>query len=403
MYPKPKSAPGRFPQSKFVKNRTNAMKEIEAWVKKDDDPWSSGIEASRMSGQLTDNVTEERMLRSKLWELSKERYKFLTQNNYEKKMFTDRMQRKSGALLRRANSAAAASTRDGDTDSSKAGLTPAKQRWRNTRQAFIGQISKNKDKARSVEEGEEEKPAKGGAKKKESSAGSRGRLTPPATPISVAPAVAVTGGKVLLAPLSASPLHYAGGREEGSPLQRKPPPSPVSSANPRNVNFDRLPTSEAAPSRWQGQTQPPGRGRSSPNLNQPGPFPSPGAVTSRPPSDSSKPNSATSLRSKPWSGSQASSTQGSGAVEAFGGKRGLLANRFGMRLESKTEDPRYAQLESSLSPVNKQRSPGDIKAIVKTFDALHVPSRRRPEAKPKTELKALEYIEEQGFLFWEKR
>ena len=75
MYPKPKSAPGRFVQSKFVKNRTNAMKEIEAWVKKDDDRGGSAHEASRMSGQLTDNVTEERMLRAKLWELSKERYK----------------------------------------------------------------------------------------------------------------------------------------------------------------------------------------------------------------------------------------------------------------------------------------------------------------------------------------
>ena len=75
MYPKPKSAPGRFVQSKFVKNRTNAMKEIEAWVKKDDDRGGSSHEASRMSGQLTDNVTEERMLRAKLWELSKERYK----------------------------------------------------------------------------------------------------------------------------------------------------------------------------------------------------------------------------------------------------------------------------------------------------------------------------------------
>ena len=75
MYPKPKSAPGRFMQSKFVKNRTNAMKEIEAWVKKDDERSGTAHEASRMSGQLTDNVTEERMLRAKLWELSKERYK----------------------------------------------------------------------------------------------------------------------------------------------------------------------------------------------------------------------------------------------------------------------------------------------------------------------------------------
>ena len=70
-----------------------------------------------------------------------------------------------------------------------------------------------------------------------------------------------------------------------------------------------------------------------------------------------------------------------------------------MRLESKTTDPRYAQLEHSLSPIQKQRGQADVRSIVQNFDALHVPPRRRKEAKPKTELKALEYIEEQGFAF----
>lgn len=71
---KPKSAPAQIVESRFVKNKTDAMKEIEAWVKKDDDPLISH-EAIRVAGQLTENVTEDRMLRAKLWELSKERYK----------------------------------------------------------------------------------------------------------------------------------------------------------------------------------------------------------------------------------------------------------------------------------------------------------------------------------------
>ena len=48
--------------------------------------------------QLSDNITEERMLQARLMELSKERYKFINQITYEKKMFLDRQQRKSAAL-----------------------------------------------------------------------------------------------------------------------------------------------------------------------------------------------------------------------------------------------------------------------------------------------------------------
>ncbi|ESO84185.1 hypothetical protein LOTGIDRAFT_155509 [Lottia gigantea] len=99
MFPKPKSAPPRM-NSKRISNRTNAMKEIEAWVKKDDDPLTGSHETSRMAGQLTDNITEERMLKAKLWELSKERYKFIAQNSYEQKIFLDRMMKKSSAIRR---------------------------------------------------------------------------------------------------------------------------------------------------------------------------------------------------------------------------------------------------------------------------------------------------------------
>ena len=79
-----------------------------------------------------------------------------------------------------------------------------------------------------------------------------------------------------------------------------------------------------------------------------------------------------------------------------------------MRLESKTRDPRYKQLEKSLAPLPKEMRltiiPGaitaDVRSIVQTFDSLHVPPKKKKEVKPKTELKALEYIQEQGFAFF---
>ncbi|XP_050393525.1 uncharacterized protein LOC126811708 [Patella vulgata] len=127
MMRKPKSAPPRM-NSKYISSKTNARKEIEAWVKKDADPLTGNFEASRMSGQLTDNVTEERMLKSKLWELSKERYKFLSQNSYDKKVFIDRMMRKSSAM-RRVMSA----RQNGETP----GQDSTKSRTNNARYALL--------------------------------------------------------------------------------------------------------------------------------------------------------------------------------------------------------------------------------------------------------------------------
>ena len=79
--------------------KTNAMKEIEAWAKEGDlgNPALSHTTA-RASGQLNDNVTEARMLQSKILDLSKERYKFLSQNSYEKKSFLDKQKRKAPVL-----------------------------------------------------------------------------------------------------------------------------------------------------------------------------------------------------------------------------------------------------------------------------------------------------------------
>ena len=97
-FSKPKSAPGSVAgeKPKWITSKGNTLKEIESWATEGHE--NDAPDYARHSGQLMDNVTEQRMLQSKLWELSKERHKFLTQNSYEKKIFLDRQQRKSGAM-----------------------------------------------------------------------------------------------------------------------------------------------------------------------------------------------------------------------------------------------------------------------------------------------------------------
>ncbi|KAL8574541.1 hypothetical protein ACOMHN_057540 [Nucella lapillus] len=386
MYPKPKCAPaGRVAQSKLAKNRTNATKEMEAWAKKADEAGTSN--ASRMSGQLSDNVTEERMLRAKLWELSKERYKvycvvFLAQNAYEKKVFTDRMQRKSSLFVRRASSAVvSASSREGE--SSRAGQDTPKQRWQNARSALLDRMDPTKRNksaqsqpvgqtgqdgvdctAPSAQQDDDKREER--TDDKGSAGSARSRFTPT---VSIRPA---SDRKNIPPPLPS--IAAAEGRDREETLTGKPPVSPITLTGIRNVNFHKYSQSTRP-------TGPESRGLSPRRL------PSSGLVSiSRPPSASSKPASATSQQS---------------AVDAFQGRQGILASRYGMRLETKTEDPRYALLEKSLSPLQKRRghSATDVTSIVRSFDSLHVPPRRRKEAKPKIELKALEYMEEQGFLF----
>lgn len=99
---KPKSAPARI-YSKKSFTKTNAIKEMEAWVRGNSNSIGTAFEGTvRGSGQLSENVTEERMLKARLWELSKERYKFIAQKEYEKKMFLDKIQRKAIAMRRRS-------------------------------------------------------------------------------------------------------------------------------------------------------------------------------------------------------------------------------------------------------------------------------------------------------------
>lgn len=101
-----KSAPPGRSKSK----KTTAIKEIEEWV-------FSGKEheqeASRLhSGQLAENITEERLLRSHMLELGKERFKMLSQHEHDIQTFKDKQKRKGFRIkFNRPQSASVATDR----------------------------------------------------------------------------------------------------------------------------------------------------------------------------------------------------------------------------------------------------------------------------------------------------
>ncbi len=80
-----------------MNNNANASNEIAEWAKEGIE--KIGSDVTRTSGQLTNNVTEERMFKSKLMDLSKARYKLRVQRDYEKRVFIENM-RKKGSVFR---------------------------------------------------------------------------------------------------------------------------------------------------------------------------------------------------------------------------------------------------------------------------------------------------------------
>ncbi|XP_019644630.1 PREDICTED: uncharacterized protein LOC109485456 isoform X2 [Branchiostoma belcheri] len=85
--------------------KSDANKEIEEWIS-DVKREKSTV---RTAAQPAENYTEQRMLESKLYDLSKERYKFLSQANYQRKAFLDKQQRKTSVmkdLMRKVDSGA---------------------------------------------------------------------------------------------------------------------------------------------------------------------------------------------------------------------------------------------------------------------------------------------------------
>ena len=94
MHPRPvKSAPSKIPSK-----RSHAQKDIEDWVLSGTDMTR---EITRHAGQLAENVTEERLLRTKLIELGKERFKALAKHHYEKQAFAEKQKRKFAAFRKK--------------------------------------------------------------------------------------------------------------------------------------------------------------------------------------------------------------------------------------------------------------------------------------------------------------
>ena len=72
-------------------SKNNASKEIESWGK----DYESLAGSMRSAGQLTENVTEARLLQSRIMEMSRDRYKYITQADFNKKFFLNAQQRKT--------------------------------------------------------------------------------------------------------------------------------------------------------------------------------------------------------------------------------------------------------------------------------------------------------------------
>ncbi|KAK2159048.1 hypothetical protein NP493_1751g00003 [Ridgeia piscesae] len=81
---------------KFKRGRSDATKEIERWAHIGGDYPKTG--AMRNAGQLSFNVTEQRLLEAKVLDLSRARYRFKSQNQYDKYMFLERQRRKSSVF-----------------------------------------------------------------------------------------------------------------------------------------------------------------------------------------------------------------------------------------------------------------------------------------------------------------
>ena len=82
-------------KTKFKRGRSDAAREIERWARIGVDLDYPKTGSVRTTGQLSSNVTEQRLLETKVLELSRARYRFKSQNQYDRSMFLERQRRKS--------------------------------------------------------------------------------------------------------------------------------------------------------------------------------------------------------------------------------------------------------------------------------------------------------------------
>ncbi|OWF39008.1 uncharacterized protein LOC110465612 [Mizuhopecten yessoensis] len=304
MHPKPVKS--KVVASRLLAKKSNAMKEIEEWVMKD---VSLNDAASRI-GKLPENVTEERMFKSRLFDIGKERYKYLSKNAYEMRMFSDKYKKKM-ALARQQLQSHHRSLSANDV------ARPAKSEIDKARLSLDPRmLRRTQDTSHDIEDG----------------------TTPTLT----------RSKTVSFVPTS---LH-----KQHSDLTQ-PRTSTPARANSQQALF------KALREKSQFNSRPLSRGAS---FNQ----------TPRSDDDSS---------SKSWV------------------KRNKFS-KYGGNVPGVTADPRYAQLEGSLSPFY-QGKPGspestpDVKQIVNSIGSLHKPSRNIKEVRPKLTLKLQAFMKERGIVF----
>ncbi|KAH3861899.1 uncharacterized protein LOC127866088 [Dreissena polymorpha] len=99
-----KSAPVRRLSRQAQGKKNNSVKEIQQWIAKDGGG-DQTMRGARNVSQLTENVTEERMLYARKLELGRERSKFLSLHEYEKQKFVERQSTKDKMMKKYMDSA----------------------------------------------------------------------------------------------------------------------------------------------------------------------------------------------------------------------------------------------------------------------------------------------------------
>ncbi|CAK8684631.1 unnamed protein product [Clavelina lepadiformis] len=84
--------------SRFIKGRKqDAIAEIEGWIAENRGDTTKAA-ASRMTSQPAKNVTEQKMLDSKLFDMSKQRFNFILQCQWQRKLFLEKQRKKTTVM-----------------------------------------------------------------------------------------------------------------------------------------------------------------------------------------------------------------------------------------------------------------------------------------------------------------
>ena len=86
-----------------ISSRDDINRDIREWAKptrrsSEDGTVQDADQTTVIGGQLKDNITEQRMLENRLYDLSRERYKFMVQVAWQRKAFLDKQKRKTGMM-----------------------------------------------------------------------------------------------------------------------------------------------------------------------------------------------------------------------------------------------------------------------------------------------------------------